>query len=389
MKKQRRIQKSVYLGKDETGKKVYKYVYGDTEKEAIQKANEIRAQLGRGVDLRADDTLDFWCKAFVKSKLVEAGEAQANLYKARLAYFTCYDTLNDSFDFSKNYGNVSLKSIKLWQLQAVINALAQYNPYSHKPTAKRTLAAIRRSIVDVYDFAIRNRVTDFNTADGIVIPRTAPKEERRALTAEEQQRIRQFKHKAQLPAMLMMLAGLRRGEVTALTWADVDFNAKTITINKAYDFKQYRIKAPKTAAGVRVVPMPDELCDLLAAQPKTSMLVVHGKDGQRMTNGNWTRLIKTYLNDMNRKYGLFTDEKTKPFVIQPFSWHCLRHTYATILYDAGVDVLGAQKLLGHSDVKTTLGIYTHLSAEREKINIDKLNKHLSAGNMRGKAAENR
>ncbi len=71
--------------------------------------------------------------------------------------------------------------------------------------------------------------------------------------------------------------------------------------------------------------------------------------------------------------------KNRMFVIELFTWHCLRHTYASILYDADVDVLTAQKLLGHSDIKTTLGIYTHLSKEKETHNIAKLNSFLSAG----------
>jgi site-specific recombinase XerD len=69
-------------------------------------------------------------------------------------------------------------------------------------------------------------------------------------------------------------------------------------------------------------------------------------------------------------------------VIEPFTWHCLRHTYATILYDAGVDVLTAKDLLGHEDVKTTLGIYTHLSEEKKQNDISKLNSYLSNNNTK-------
>jgi len=60
-----------------------------------------------------------------------------------------------------------------------------------------------------------------------------------------------------------------------------------------------------------------------------------------------------------------------------FTAHCLRHTYATLLYKAGVDVLTAQYLLGHADVQTTLGIYTHLDAELKQRGLDKLNDYLS------------
>lgn len=66
-----------------------------------------------------------------------------------------------------------------------------------------------------------------------------------------------------------------------------------------------------------------------------------------------------------------------PCVIQTFTAHQLRHTYATLLFEAGVDVLTAQKLLGHAKASTTLNIYTHLRGRKESENIDKLNEYLS------------
>ena len=59
-----------------------------------------------------------------------------------------------------------------------------------------------------------------------------------------------------------------------------------------------------------------------------------------------------------------------------FDWHSLRHTYASILYEAGVDTLTAKELLGHSDVKTTMGIYTHLFERGKKHSISKLDEFL-------------
>ena len=89
---------------------------------------------------------------------------------------------------------------------------------------------------------------------------------------------------------------------------------------------------------------------------------------------------------MNLKYGDFShlekrpkskfDPNGVPFVIPKFTAHCLRHTYATTLHAAEVDVLTAKELLGHSDVKTTLNIYTHLDQAHKIKNINKLNDYL-------------
>ncbi len=62
--------------------------------------------------------------------------------------------------------------------------------------------------------------------------------------------------------------------------------------------------------------------------------------------------------------------------MEPFTAQQLRHSYANMLYDADVDVKTAQKLLGHADFSVTMKIYTHLSAEKESMGIDKLNEHL-------------
>ena len=103
-----------------------------------------------------------------------------------------------------------------------------------------------------------------------------------------------------------------------------------------------------------------------------------------MTESAWKRLLESYLTDMNIEYGTFI-EKTSKFApnkttmsIEPFSYHCLRHTFCTMMYEAGIDVLVAQEQMGHSDPKTTLAIYTHLQKEHKVNNISQLNTYLKS-----------
>ncbi|MDR2571583.1 MAG: tyrosine-type recombinase/integrase [Oscillospiraceae bacterium] len=67
-----------------------------------------------------------------------------------------------------------------------------------------------------------------------------------------------------------------------------------------------------------------------------------------------------------------------PFVIPRITPHWLRHTYATMLYFAGVDVLTAKEQLGHTDAQTTLGIYTHLDKTHKRKAMSKLDEYLSS-----------
>ena len=97
-----------------------------------------------------------------------------------------------------------------------------------------------------------------------------------------------------------------------------------------------------------------------------------------MTDTAWKRMWDSYLYCLNLQYGDFPEPHVKfepqkiPMLIRPFSPHDLRHTYCTMLYEAGVDVLTAKEQMGHSDVKTTLGIYTHLDSTHKQRNMDKL-----------------
>lgn len=89
--------------------------------------------------------------------------------------------------------------------------------------------------------------------------------------------------------------------------------------------------------------------------------------------------------DLNLKYGTSIEKRNKfdprgnMLTIKPFTPHCLRHTFCTIMYEAGIDVLTAKEQMGHSDVKTTLAIYTHLDSQHKKKNISKLNEYLQTG----------
>jgi len=87
----------------------------------------------------------------------------------------------------------------------------------------------------------------------------------------------------------------------------------------------------------------------------------------------------SYMHYLNIQAGGRDASRSNPKVIamDPFTAQQLRHTYATMLYDADVDVKTAQKLLGHKDLTVTMKIYTHLSAKKETIGIDRLNNHLS------------
>lgn len=364
-----RIAVQVYIGMVD-GKRKYKTVYGRTQKEADNKAKELKAQLLKGIDLTQDSEFGFWRDAWLKSKKKLVSEPQFKDTQARCRYFD---------DISK----IKLTALRPIHIQQIIDELAEFNPHTGNPSSHRLLVEVKNIAVQIIDFAIENRVTDYNPAKYVKISAQATPNERRALTKEEQRWIVETPHRAQTAAMIMMYAGLRRGELTALTWNDIDLDNKTITVNKSYNFRTRQVKSPKTKSGYRTVFIPDILCEYLKNVKKNNILVFPASSGKIMSSTAWKRLWESYMLDLDIKYGRSVKKQSKYapmkhiYSIQTFTPHCLRHTYCTLLYESGVDILVAKELMGHSDIQTTLDIYTHLSQEHKVKDIDKLNTMLS------------
>lgn len=356
----------VYIGiKD--GKKAYKSVYGKTQKEADIKAEELKVSLRKGLDISAqNNSFKTWAEYWLISKKQEVTLDRYNSLVTRS---------NAWVDALKN---TQISQIKPFELQTILFTIANKNPNTGKPMAKKTIRGYVQVINAIFDFAIDNRVIDFNPATKLKIPQTAtPTTQRRALTSDERKHVIEFEHRAKPSAMLMMMSGLRRGEATALQWNDIDFENNKISVTKSYNFKSKEFKAPKNGKA-RVVSVPKILIDYLKTLPQKSPFVLTNARGLMMTDDSWKRLYQSYMLDMNIEYGFggsinkYANNVDVPMVIKTFTPHELRHTFCTTMFEAGIDALTAKEQMGHSDIKTTLAIYTHLSAQHKATQVDKL-----------------
>ncbi len=371
-RKDGRIAVQVYLG-TENGKRQYKTVYGKTQKEAEQKANELKAMLHKGIDLTARDrTFRFWAEKYMNSRKANLTASMFKQSQSRLQFFV------------DRFGDAPMEKIRLCDAESAISDLAACNPVTGKPSAKKTLTEYAAVLKRCMDYAVANRVIDYNPFSILSVPNGAGKKTREALTSEQQQWIVDTPHRAQIGAMIMLYAGLRRGELTALLWSDIDFENRTITVNKSYDLRENVTKTTKTPSGIRVIPMPEALFGFLTTAKKTSTLVFPNTNGTYMHEAAWHRLWNGYLKTLNKKYGNFSNieifGRALPMVIKEFTPHQLRHTYCTLLYEAGIDAVTAKGLMGHKDISTTLGIYTHLSREKAEKDISKLDALLQSKN---------
>lgn len=161
----------------------------------------------------------------------------------------------------------------------------------------------------------------------------------------------------------MMYTGLRRGELCALQWKDIDFENKLIHISKSISFvnNRPRLKPPKTKTGIRSIPLLDAISEYLnPAGHKPEHFIFGGAEpfSETMIKRRWNHYIS--LTELN------------------ITQHQLRHTFATLLYKSGIDVKTAQSILGHADIETTLGRYTHIEQTLKVQNIasNKLNEYI-------------
>lgn len=375
MKKRKdgRYQMNVYVGLDKDGKKVYKTIYGKTQAEVKRKASAIKLKIGKGIDV-LNENMPFseLCERWLQYKKPLLKEKQYNSYKTNLKPF---DILGDT----------SVSKLVKSDFQTIINEYAALNPKTHKPTSKKTLRDFRLTARQVFDFAVENRILDYNPVAYVEIPKDAPKQERRALTEEEQRWIIETPHRAQLPAMLMMLSGLRLSEALALQWQDIDLEKSQIFVHQKLVMKgtPHIEQGGKSKNSIRTVNIPKILVDFLKKQGKhkQSDYLVLTANGRLFSDTAWRRLWESYLCDLNIKYGDFSEYENKPkskydphgtpFVIEKFTAHYLRHTFATNLFFCGQDLLYVQQQLGHAKPETTLNIYTHLVQTNQ---IQKTNK---------------
>lgn len=265
-------------------------------------------------------------------------------------------------------GDMPISSIRAYNIDNIISELATINPNTLRPMGKKSLRDIKNTASRVFDVAIENEVNCLNPAHNRKIPQRAPQGERRALTLLEQKLIINTTHKMRIAALIMMLAGLRRGELIPLTWDDIDIDDLKITIIKSVEQTSsnvFSVKGgTKTDKYGRVVEIPIDLAIEIddAKKTATSKYICCKSDGMMHTPTTWKRMWADYIKTVQEQ-----NSNSKYTQISEITPHYLRHTYATLLYMSGVDVLTAAKLLGHTDVRTTIAIYTHL----EKIMVDK------------------
>lgn len=337
----KRIEKKVTYMKD--GKKIRRSVYGHSIDEVNEKISKI---------LSTPENADYISFQSVSEEWEE--QHFANIaYGTQICYAPALRRARDAFD------EMSIDEITPLDVKRILEKLAMQK-YSAK-TVKMQKVVIGL----IFKYAVVNGYTDTNPAEYVQLPKHLSAEER---TPPSQDTISIIKNSLSAPFGLfpffLLYTGCRRGEALGIRWSDIDFKNDVIYIRQNLTYQSNRPVIQnhlKTKSGTRDVPLLSPLRDALND--------VRGKKFEYVfCNNDGTLLSETQFNHRMRAYKKLTGAEFTP--------HQLRHEYATILYEAGVDEGTAQKIMGHADIRTTQNIYTHIRQSKIKDAATLIEKHL-------------
>ena len=274
-----------------------------------------------------------------------------------------------------------------------------------------TVDTIHTILHPTFQLAVRDDIIRKNPSDGVMaeIKKKAGKNKgiRHALTIQQQRAFLNyianepvFEH--WLPLFTVLLGtGCRIGEVIGLRWQDVDYENRIININHSVVYyavagaptkkSVFQVSLPKTEAGIRDVPMMDEVYEALQQEYEYqrengfNSTTIDGMTGFIFCNrfGNVhnpqtvNRTIKRILENYNAKEVLNAKkEKRQPVILPKFSCHHLRHTFCTRLCENESNLKVIQAVMGHANIETTMDIYAEATAEKKKEAIENLSKNI-------------
>lgn len=347
-----------YIHHYENGTAKYKFIYGRTYTEAKQKRLE---QQKTSKVISQKDKYPFFkvCEEWLNSTELYVRESTFSKYKLCLKkyLFPLFESL-DLTDVTAE--EINGKLLKLSKKQ------------SKGSLAPKTLSDIICILKQIIKFANQREISDFNT-DLIF----SPKRDKKQTEVFDKQDFEKLKEvlwnstdSLNSGILLTVYSGLRIGELCGLKWEDINFFDRTLTVKrtveriknpdeKADKKTKIIISPPKTGTSCRTIPIQGFLIEKLKKAQKS--------DNFYMLSGTAT---PTEPHQVYMKYKKLLKENN----IKDHTFHCLRHTFATLAAEKGFDAKSLSEILGHSNISTTLSFYIHPSLEQKRILMEKIPK---------------
>lgn len=307
------------------GKK--KYFYGKTKSGVLTKLREYKEQQERGILF--DVLSDKWWEE----------------HEPLVAYTTAA-----SYKPAKERAALWFRGVPAKEIEP--QQIARHIQEFSKTHASKTVHTQLLVYHLIFKYAVVNGYCKINPARDLSAPVNLKKEK---ITSPSQEDINRVKASTGCTfgmfAFWALYTGMRRGELLALDWRDVDTKARTIQVNKSiyHDSNRPKLKLPKTKASISTIPILDALLQKIQIHP-ASGLVFPNSQGDYLTNTQFQSLWKTYCKES----GIHATP------------HQFRHAFATMLFEADIPPEKMQLLLRHAQLSTTMDIYTDIRENKIK-----------------------
>ena len=343
------------VGYDENGKAKTKNVLAKTKTECIEKLKKLQEHYGEVApfkikpEMRFGDWMNYWyenhCKPTIRPTTQKSYEEWIYVHAI------------------PGLGHIPLNKLTQADCQKFLNEMKANGRKVHRDTkgpemAERSVRSCYHVIRMSLDRAVKDGLIKKNPILGCRLPPTETKE-MKVLSMEEIQRfLIQAKEEGMYELFLLELTtGMRRGEILALTWDDLNFETGELRINKQVTPVGGKniISEPKTKAAFRTIILPPAMVELLREYKKgvfsSLMFPSRIKPEQPIDPGYVRKRLQVILERAGCKKVRF---------------HDLRHTFATMSLEHGMDVKTLSTIIGHVSAKTTLNIYTHITSEMQE-----------------------
>lgn len=344
---------------ENNGEKKRKYFYGKTQQEAKKKmlAWQAKREAGR----LFEDVASEWQKKHWKE--IEAGTQVS--YGPALCR-----AVND-------LSGRPIREIAPLDIQHSLDAMAAQGYAQHSVSIYLCV------LHQIFDHAILMQDLENNPAATVRVPKGLTSSTRECPSDEQCEIIRQSSGLTfGMFAYIIMYTGLRRGELLALQWKDIDFERCSISVNKSVTYaktgNQPEIKSPKTAAGRREVVLLNRLAEKLLPFQETPDSFIFGGD-RPLTQSVYRKKWLQYCTEADLLVWKEAERIRKHkkvgvlYKVPAVTPHQLRHVFATMCFEQGIDVKDTQQLMGHSKISVTMDTYTHIRKQRRDDVARKLN----------------
>lgn len=323
-----------------------------SRKEAVKRAEQKRADYERGIITKESNMpVKAWIEVYKETYL-------CNL-KGKYA-----DTTTNRIDanITAIIGNLRLKSVKASDCQKCINVQIEKgnSAYSVHETA--------RLLYNIFDKAVADGLINRNPASNIAKGGGKKAQKRESLTAEEERAFLQAISKSSQPLyfLLMYGCGCRPSEAAEVKGSDI---LREVTAGQYESYFLHpdgkpilHIRGTKTKSADRYVPIPPETMKYIPSNKPFTLLCTTER-GNAIRDEKRAKLWQSLIRLMNIEMGckVYRNEVVPPFAVSDeLVPYCLRHTYCSNLAKKGVDIRTAMYLMGHSDIRMTANIYTHI-----------------------------